>query len=128
MTINLQILKFYLSFCSTLEKLLQHVLINLLSNAIKYSPQGGIIDFQLFCKQEKVIFRIQDRGIGIPLEDQDKLFNSFQRASIVGMISGTGLELAIVKKSVDTHGGQIYVQSEVNKGTTFVVMLPLNRC
>jgi signal transduction histidine kinase len=106
------------------EKLLRHILSNLLSNAIKYSPQGGLVHFDLVCQQEEVIFRVQDQGIGIPSDDQVKLFDSFHRASNVGTISGTGLGLAIVKKSVDLHGGSIAVKSEVGVGTTFIVTIP----
>jgi signal transduction histidine kinase len=108
------------------EKMLRHILSNLLSNAIKYSPQGGTIHFDLACEQGDAIFRIQDEGIGIPIADQDQLFNSFYRASNVGIISGTGLGLAIVKKSVELHCGKIAVKSEVNAGTTFTVRLPLH--
>ncbi|MBE9189498.1 PAS domain-containing protein [Gloeocapsopsis crepidinum LEGE 06123] len=108
------------------EKLLRHILTNLLSNAIKYSPQGCLVHFDLICQKDELVFVIQDEGIGIPKLDQEQLFNSFHRASNVGVISGTGLGLAIVKKSVDLHGGQITVDSEVNRGTTFTVTLPLN--
>lgn len=109
------------------EKLLRQILNNLLSNAIKYSPQGSTVHFELVCQQGEAVFRIQDHGIGIPIADQAQLFNSFHRASNVGTISGTGLGLAIVKKSVDLHGGNIKVSSEVGVGTTFTVTLPLNK-
>ncbi len=108
------------------EKLLRHIFTNLLSNAIKYSPSGGTVKFEFIPEQKAAIFQIQDQGIGIPQADQTQLFNSFHRASNVGTISGTGLGLAIVKKSVDLHNGQIFVKSEVDSGTTFVVKLPLN--
>jgi len=108
------------------EKLLRQIFSNLLSNAIKYSPQGGNIQFDLIYEPEKVVFRVQDKGIGIPVGEQTKLFDSFYRASNVGNISGTGLGLAIVKKSVDLHNGSIAVESEVGLGTIFVVTLPLN--
>ncbi len=108
------------------EKLLRHIFSNLLSNAIKYSPEGSTIDFSFVCQQECAVFQIADRGIGIPIADQDKLFDSFHRASNVGTISGTGLGLAIVKKSVDLHGGKLEVNSEVGVGTTITVTLPLN--
>lgn len=106
------------------EKLLRHIFSNLLSNAIKYSPQNETVNFTLIVEQGEAIFQVQDRGIGIPVTDQAQLFTSFHRASNVGTISGTGLGLAIVKRSVDTHGGRISMQSEVGKGTTFVVKLP----
>jgi signal transduction histidine kinase len=108
------------------EKLLRYIIGNLLSNAIKYSPQGSQVKFDLACDQDQAILRIQDEGIGIPVKDQQHLFKSFHRGSNVGTISGTGLGLAIVKSSVDLHGGQIAVESEVGVGTTFTVTLPLN--
>ncbi|BAY45370.1 response regulator receiver sensor signal transduction histidine kinase [Scytonema sp. HK-05] len=106
------------------ESLLRHILNNLLSNAIKYSPLGGTVRFQLIEQQKTVVFQIQDEGIGIPKEDQQRLFQPFHRASNVGKIPGTGLGLAIVKKCVDTLNGEISVHSEVEVGTTFAVTLP----
>lgn len=109
------------------EKLLRHILNNLLSNAIKYSPEGSTVNLDLICEQGEAIFRIQDRGIGIPEADRAQLFDSFYRSSNVGTISGTGLGLAIVKKSVDLHGGKITFESEIGVGTTFTVTLPLQK-
>ena len=109
------------------DKLLLYIFSNLLSNAIKYSPEGGIINFDLIFQPEKVIFQVKDQGIGIPAAEQKQLFNSFHRASNVGTISGTGLGLAIAKKAVDLHQGEIAVKSEVGVGTTFIVTLPLNK-
>ncbi len=107
------------------EKLLRHILTNLLSNAIKYSPQGGEIRFDLFCLQGEAIFRIQDKGIGIPEIEQDNLFTSFQRASNVGQIPGHGLGLSIVKQYVELHQGEISLISKEGVGTTFIVTIPL---
>ncbi|HBL62419.1 MAG TPA: hybrid sensor histidine kinase/response regulator [Cyanobacteria bacterium UBA8803] len=107
------------------ERVLRQILTNLLSNAIKYSPNGGVIDFQLYYEQDEIILQIKDQGIGIPPENQARLFESFHRASNVGMIQGTGLGLSIVKKCVDLYKGKIYCQSEVGAGTTFTVKLPL---
>ncbi len=109
------------------KKLLRHILSNLLSNAVKYSPAGGTVRFELTSTNTEVIFKIQDQGIGISKEDQQRLFESFHRATNVGEIPGTGLGLAIVKHSVDLHGGKIEVDSEVGAGTTFTVTLPLNQ-
>lgn len=109
------------------EKLLRHILSNLLSNAVKYSPLGGTIQFQLICNQIGVTFHITDQGIGIPPADKEQLFQSFYRASNVGTTPGTGLGLTIVKKSVDLHGGQINVTSEVGVGTTFTVIIPIQK-
>jgi signal transduction histidine kinase len=108
------------------EKLLRSLLNNLLSNAIKYSNWGSTVHFSLTCEHDKAIFEIQDQGIGIPPADQERLFESFHRASNVGTIPGTGLGLTIVKKCVDLHGGAIAVVSELHRGTTFTVTLPMN--
>ncbi len=107
------------------EKLLNHILGNLLSNAIKYSPEGGTIHFDLIQESQKVVFRVRDEGIGLPPEYKAKLFQSFERAANVGEIKGTGLGLSIVKQAVDLHGGEISVESEVGKGTTFTVTIPV---
>jgi signal transduction histidine kinase len=69
--------------------------------------------------------QVKDQGIGIPLEDQAHLFETFHRASNIRNIPGTGLGLAIVKRSVDSHGGTINVSSQVGVGTTVTVTLPL---
>ena len=103
---------------------MRHILVNLLTNAIKYSPVGGTVWFELIAHEKTVTFRIQDQGIGIPKEDQKQLFQPFYRANNVGAIPGTGLGLVIVKKCVETHGGQISLESEVGVGTTFTVTLP----
>ncbi|MBE9129718.1 MULTISPECIES: ATP-binding protein [unclassified Coleofasciculus] len=108
------------------EKLIRYILTNLLSNALKYSPQGSRIQFDFTCHADQVVFHIQDQGIGIPSEDVPRLFESFYRASNVGVTQGTGLGLAIVQQCVDLHGGQISVDSAVGKGTTFTVTLPLS--
>lgn len=107
------------------EQLLWQILENLLSNALKYSPSGSIVGLTLSCFPKQAVFRVCDRGIGIPQEDQARLFETFHRATNVGTIAGTGLGLAIVKKCVDIHQGQIAVESEVGEGTTFTVTLPI---
>ena len=109
------------------KKILRQILINLLSNAIKYSPNSAIVNFNLDITESIVIFSIQDQGIGIPEADQVKLFESFHRAKNVGDIPGSGLGLSIVAKCVDLHKGAISVNSELGKGTTFIVKIPLNK-
>jgi signal transduction histidine kinase len=108
-------------------KLIRQILINLVSNAIKYSPDGGSVWIRLSSEDNKVIFQVSDKGIGIPVNEQHNLFESFSRASNVGAIAGTGLGLSIVKKGVDLHGGNIAVKSELGVGTTFTVMLPKSK-
>jgi signal transduction histidine kinase len=113
--------------CSSVEmdqKLLRQMLVNLLSNAVKYSPQGGEIDFNLFCENGQAIFQVKDEGIGIPAADKERLFEIFHRGSNVGTISGTGLGTAIIKNAVESHGGSITFESEMGVGTTFTVCVP----
>nr|WP_228049957.1 HAMP domain-containing sensor histidine kinase [Tychonema sp. LEGE 06208] len=107
------------------ESLLRCILSNLLSNAIKYSPPNTQVVFELKVTEVEVIFSVQDAGIGIPLADQERLFDSFYRATNVGIIPGTGLGLSIVKKCVDLHGGEIVLSSEEGVGSTFTVRLPI---
>ncbi|MEQ8959034.1 MAG: ATP-binding protein [Coleofasciculus sp. C2-GNP5-27] len=108
------------------EKLLRSILINLLSNAIKYSQGGSQIDLILTCSQSAATFQIKDSGIGIPVEDQKKLFSIFHRGTNIGNIPGTGLGLAVVRKCLDIQGGTISVNSEVGVGTTMTIMIPLH--
>jgi signal transduction histidine kinase len=112
-----------LEFCGD-KKLLHHIFGNLLSNAIKYSPEGGKVIFELEYQPENVVIKVIDQGIGIPLADQARMFESFHRAKNVGSISGTGLGLSIVKRCVDLHQGSIRLDSQVGIGTTFIVTLP----
>lgn len=107
------------------ESLLRHILGNLLANAIKYSPEGNKVLFELIPQEQDIIFRIQDWGIGIPSQDHQNLFQPFHRASNVGRIPGTGLGLAIAKSCVEAHQGKIVLDSEVDRGTTVTVTLPL---
>lgn len=75
-------------------------------------------------KESEVVFSITDQGIGIPIADQEHLFQSFGRGSNVGTIPGTGLGLAIAKSCVELHGGKITLSSQVDQGTTVTVTLP----
>ena len=108
------------------EKLLRQILTNLITNAIKYSPENSTIDFKLTVDPDQVTFAISDRGIGIPEEDLGHLFSAFHRAKNVGVIAGTGLGLSIVKNCVDIYNGSISVNSQLNIGTEFIVVLPLS--
>jgi PAS domain S-box-containing protein len=107
------------------RKLLRQILINLLSNALKYSDSEEKVEFHILREDRDIVFHIRDRGIGIPPEDYPNLFESFHRARNVGNIPGTGLGLSIVKKSVELHGGSIAAKSEIDRGTTITVRLPL---
>jgi signal transduction histidine kinase len=109
------------------EKLLYSIFSNLLSNAIKYSPPEGTIQVKLHCTPQEIVLQIQDQGIGIPIEAQEHLYEPFHRANNVGMIVGTGLGLAVVKKCVERHQGHLAIESEVGIGTTVTVHLPSAR-
>lgn len=105
--------------------LIKHILTNLLGNALKYSPQGNPIEFKIIVESEQVVFKIVDRGIGIPSKDQEHLFKPFYRGSNVDNIQGTGLGLAIVGRCVEAHKGEIHLESEEGKGTKMTVILPI---
>lgn len=107
------------------EKLLYSILSNLLSNAIKYSPQGGMVQFRLICESGDTIFQVKDQGIGISSADQQRLYEPFHRSKNVDDIVGSGLGLAVVKKCVDLHQGEISVESKEEVGTTFTVRIPI---
>ncbi|MDX2271717.1 MAG: ATP-binding protein [Cyanobacteriota bacterium] len=106
------------------EKLLHSIFSNLLSNAIKYSPNQTKIRFKIIYHAQEIEFQIEDMGIGIPLEDQQHLFESFHRGRNVGLIEGSGLGLAVVKKCLDLHQGRITVLSQEGKGSLFRVCIP----
>jgi signal transduction histidine kinase len=102
------------------------VLTNLLNNAIKFTPEGGQVSISARSQGECLAISVRDTGLGIPKEALPKIFNQFYRVHRPGKeIKGTGLGLAIVDKIVAGHGGRIDVESEVDKGTTFTVLLPL---
>ncbi|MBL7993664.1 MAG: hypothetical protein JNN25_19660 [Candidatus Kapabacteria bacterium] len=106
---------------------LEQIFDNLLSNAVKYSPHGKNIWVRVRKTPTTARVEVQDEGPGISAEDQKILFGFFQRLSArpTGGESSNGVGLAIVRKIVDLHGGNIWVESEVGNGTTFIVELPL---
>jgi len=106
------------------EKILYSVISNLLLNAIKYSPADSKIDLIVKNVDQQTVFIIKDQGIGIILEDQEKIFEPFLRGKNVENIPGSGLGLAVVKQCLEILGGSIYLESEVGKGTTFIVAIP----
>ena len=98
---------------------------HLLENAIKYTRQGGTVSVFSEVEQSQIILQFIDTGIGIPAMDLPYIFDKFYRATNASVeSSGTGLGLAIVKSIVENHGGRIWVDSTVGKGTTFTVVLP----
>ncbi|WP_394679867.1 ATP-binding protein [uncultured Exiguobacterium sp.] len=107
------------------EHKIKQVMLNLLSNAIKYSPQANQIQVRLSASEEQATFSVTDHGLGIPQNAFEKLFTKFYRVdnSDIRKIGGTGLGLAICKEIIESHGGAISVESEINDGSTFTVVL-----
>ena len=105
-------------------KLVKHILLNLLSNAIKYSPENTDINININKNNEYISLEVKDNGIGIPEEEQDKVFQRFFRAKNAQNIQGTGLGLNIVKQYVGLMNGTISFKSKINKGATFLVKWP----
>jgi len=107
---------------------LEQILINLLDNAIKYTPEGGRVIVSAGEKDSKdVQFSIEDNGIGIPKEDLSRIFERFYRVDKGRSkeLGGTGLGLSIVKHLVQAHGGRVWVESQLGKGSTFYFTLPI---
>jgi len=105
-------------------KLLYQVFSNLLSNAIKYSPGGGAIEVEAASTADEVTVTIADRGIGIPVQDLERLFERYHRGSNVSGIVGTGVGLYLVKMAVELHRGRVEVESKEGEGTRFTIRLP----
>jgi PAS domain S-box-containing protein len=105
---------------------MQQALVNLIGNAIKYTPDGGRINVRVKRDANRVIFEVEDNGLGIPKVAQARLFQRFYRVKMRGteQIEGTGLGLSLVKAVVDQHQGTIEVDSDEGRGSVFQVCLP----
>ena len=108
------------------ERKIKQVLLNLLSNAVKFTPEGGRIGIHARQADGSVEISVSDTGVGIAPEDQAKIFEEFRQvgADYAHKVEGTGLGLTLAKKFVELHGGRIWVESEVGKGSTFSFTLP----
>jgi len=103
----------------------QQVLHNLLSNAFKFTPEGGLITVTAKQVGLQLEVAVRDAGVGIPLEDQQRIFEAYEQAgSKEGQQKGVGLGLAIAKQLVELHGGRIWVESAPGRGSTFTFRLP----
>lgn len=105
---------------------LKQVLFNLLDNAIKYNSVGGRVDIEIKKRKSDVLFSISDTGIGIPKNQQKRIFTKFFRTNnaITIHTEGNGLSLYLTKAYIESHGGKIWVESELGKGSTFYFTLP----
>ncbi len=108
------------------DKSLNQLVTNLVDNAIKYTPEGGQVNVYLEQINNEIQFRVEDTGVGIAAEDQERIFERFYRVDKARSreVGGTGLGLAIVKHIVQSHQGKIKVTSQLNQGTCFTVSLP----
>jgi two-component system phosphate regulon sensor histidine kinase PhoR len=109
--------------------LLREVLENLLDNAVQYTPAGGSVEVTATVMAREAIVTVSDTGIGIPLVDQERIFERFYRVDAARSreAGGTGLGLSIARHIVETHAGRIWVESEVGRGSQFFFSIPLAR-
>jgi len=107
-------------------RLLNHVFVNLVSNAVKYNNRDGMVTIQAFNEGDFARVEVVDTGIGIPADKLPYIFDRFFRVGDKrnANVEGTGLGLAIVKAIVEKHGGHVRAESEAEKGSRFIVILP----
>jgi GAF domain-containing protein len=110
------------------ERKIKQILLNLLSNAVKFTPEGGRIGINAVQSNGAVEISVTDTGIGIAPEDRPRIFEEFRQvgSDYAHKREGTGLGLTLAKKFVELHGGKIWVESEVGKGSTFTFSLPIH--
>ena len=107
----------------------KQILLNLLSNAVKFTPDGGKIWVEAVERRGRLTVSVSDTGLGIPIEEQEAIFDAFHQAGATtkGIKEGTGLGLAITKRLVEEHGGRIWVESEPGKGARLSFTMPAGR-
>jgi signal transduction histidine kinase len=107
---------------------LQQIFVNLVTNAIKFTPLGGLVEVQVVPDGEFIHVSVRDTGEGIPEEEVEAIFEKFhQVGGTAAARRGAGLGLTIAKRLVELHGGRIWVESEVGKGSEFRFTLPAAR-
>jgi CheY-like chemotaxis protein/two-component sensor histidine kinase len=107
----------------------KQILVNLLGNAVKFTPEGGRIWVEAAERRGRLTVSVSDTGLGIPIEEQEAIFDAFHQAGATtkGIKEGTGLGLAITKRLVEEHGGRIWVESEPGKGARLSFTMPAGR-
>jgi len=111
------------------ERKVKQILVNLLSNAVKFTPDGGRVDVSAKLDTTKVAIAIKDTGIGIAPQDHAAVFEEFKQVGrdYTRKAEGTGLGLALTKRFVELHGGEISLASELGHGSTFTITLPIRQ-
>jgi signal transduction histidine kinase len=109
------------------ERKVKQILFNLLSNAVKFTPDGGRVTLAARIDGEQVEIDVRDTGVGIGPDDQIRIFDEFYQAGSGKTQEGTGLGLALTRRLVELHGGQLRVKSAPGEGSTFTVILPMRR-
>jgi signal transduction histidine kinase len=109
------------------QRRMEQVLLNLIDNAVKYGAESQVIQLSAWVAANEVVLAVQDEGIGIPPEHVDRIFQRFHRvdSKLTRMTGGSGLGLAISRGIVEAHGGRIWVESELGKGSIFFIALPV---
>jgi signal transduction histidine kinase len=110
------------------EVKIKQIVFNLLSNAAKFTPDGGRIEISAHLEAEEVVISVADTGIGLKLQDQERIFAPFEQADLYQAGTreqGTGLGLALARSFVELHGGRIWVHSDgIGKGSAFTFTIP----
>jgi signal transduction histidine kinase len=103
------------------------VVVNLVTNAVKFTPVGGAVSVDAQVVGEEAVVTVRDTGIGIAPEDQDRIFEAFQRGDRRASTEGTGLGLTLSRRFVELHGGRMWVESAVGAGSTFAFAIPVGQ-
>ncbi|WP_291579911.1 sensor histidine kinase [Clostridium sp. UBA6640] len=109
---------------------MERIILNLLSNAVKFTPKGGTIYVDIYDEQDKVKIIVRDTGVGIPKDKQEIIFERFRQVDnlLTRNQEGSGIGLSLTKALVEMHGGKIYIESEVNMGSSFIIEIPCGAC
>lgn len=105
------------------KNLMYQVWVNLIDNAIKFSKEKDIIEIRLYTADDNIIFSLKDNGEGISVEDQGRIFEKFYKTDKSRSSNGNGLGLSIVKRIIDMHGGKVFIESNLGKGTKIIIKL-----
>jgi signal transduction histidine kinase len=105
--------------------MLRLALVNLVSNAVKFTPSDGRIDISARVENGHVEVDVADTGPGIASEDRETIFEEFEQTAAGRQVEGTGLGLPLSRKLVELHGGRLWVESEVGRGSTFRFTIPV---